>query len=313
MRFGPWAEDQEKHTDLAIAFYKRGKLIKKYEVRELIQNPDQLEDSTSHYTWRPATQTEPNGFYGQTFHLVLIDMTAYSFDYETGEIITQKRDEGAKSRRKIQAEERALASKRGEELLKASHFKEPFESHFEISHAQAMQDSFSGCSLKGATWVAELTPKRELDHKASVHPVFPIQGENHVEVSLTPQEIIFALEKAFVHPFVKQRFDEGEATGIRLRIQGDRLHWNTPELIDFIEKITRKRETDDNLAHWAYLILDAENPRYTSIYLNTKTGEVIATDKSKWPWEPHLIDATGKRTNANNRMQATFVASVPDP
>lgn len=91
VRLGPWARDQEKHTDLAIAFYDRGKLIKEYQVKDLIRESDALEYSVSHYMWRPAIQSKPNGFYGGTFHLVMIDKTAYSFDYESGEIITQKK------------------------------------------------------------------------------------------------------------------------------------------------------------------------------------------------------------------------------
>ena len=54
VRFGPWASDQENHTDLAIAFYDRAKLLKEYQVKELIRKPDLLEDSVSHYMWRPA-------------------------------------------------------------------------------------------------------------------------------------------------------------------------------------------------------------------------------------------------------------------
>jgi len=97
VRFGPWASDQENHTDLAIAFYDRGKLLKKYQVKELIRKPDLLEDSVSHYMWRPATQTEPNGFYGGAFHLTMIDKTTYRFDFKTGAIIS--REQGSASNR----------------------------------------------------------------------------------------------------------------------------------------------------------------------------------------------------------------------
>lgn len=87
------------------------------------------------------------------------------------------------------------------------------------------------------------------------------------------------------------------------------MHWNTPELVKSIEKITGEKPKEDELTHWAYFIIDADEPRYTSIYLNTKTGEIIDEDESKWPWEPFLIDATGQRTNANKTLNTN---SPPD-
>ena len=103
VRFGPWASDQENHTDLAVAFYDRGKLIKEYQVKELIRKHELLENSVSHYMWRPVIQTEPNGFYDVSFHLTMIDKTTYRFDYKTGEIITRGKDKKAKSNREIWA------------------------------------------------------------------------------------------------------------------------------------------------------------------------------------------------------------------
>jgi hypothetical protein len=310
VRFGPWASDQENHTDLAIAFYDRGKLLKEYQVKELITNPDLLEDSVSHYMWRPEVQNKPNGFYGGTFHLVMIDKMAYSFNYKTGEINIREKDKNAKSRREIWAEEEASANKRGQELFEASTFKEEFERHFEIAGIEAMLGSYSGCSLDGPAWVANFIPKRKFDHQASVEPVFPIRDDSRVEVSLTPQEITSAFERAFKHPFVSKRFRDSGATGVRLRIQGDRLHWNTPELQEFVEKITGKRPKENELRHWAYFIIDATEPRHTSIYFNTKTGEIIDEDESKWPWEPYLIDSAGERTNAN---KAAHTNPLPAP
>lgn len=304
VRFGPWASDQENHTDLAIGFYDRGKLLKEYQVKELIRKPDLLEDSVSHYMWRPATQTKPNGFYGGTFHLVMIDKTTYSFDYETGEIINRENDKKAKSNREIFAAEQAAANKRGEELFQASSFRESFERHFEVSGIEALRGSYSSCSLKGKAWTADLTPKKKLKHDAGICVVFPIIDDERIAASITPREILSSIEIAFEHPFVSKRFRDGGATGIRLRTQGDRLHWDTPELIEFIEKITGAKPKDDDLGHWAYFIIDHENRSYTSFYLNTKTSEIIDEDETKWPREPFLIDSNGNRQNANKAAHA---------
>ena len=299
VRFGPWASDQENHTDLAIAFYDRGKLLKEYQVKELIRKPDFLEDSVSHYVWRPAIQTKPNGFYGGTFHLVMIDKTSYSFNYETGEILIREKDKKAKSNREIWAEQEAIANKKGRDLFQASAFSKEFDRHFTISGVKAMRGTYSSCSLEGRTWTADLTPKKKLKHDAGICVVFPVVEEEGVVASITPSDIISSIELAFEHPFVSQRFRFAEATGIRLRTQGDRLHWDTPELTEFIEKITEAKPKEEDLSHWAYFIIDHENRSYTSFYLNTKTKEIIEEDESKWPWEPYLIDPGGKRTDAN--------------
>jgi hypothetical protein len=109
VRFGLWAEDQEKHTDLAVAFYDQGKLLKEYQVRELIKNPKLLQNTISHYFWRPEIQTKPNGFNEEGFHLVMIDKTTYSFDFKTGKIVATEKDEGAKSCIEIEKEKKAAA------------------------------------------------------------------------------------------------------------------------------------------------------------------------------------------------------------
>ena len=304
VRFGPWASDQKNHTDLAIAFYDRGKLLKEYKVKELIKNPDSLENSVSHYMWRPVKQSKPNGFYGETFHLVMIDKTTYSFDFKTGEIINQEKDNKAKSEREIWAEKEVIANKRGEELFKASAFKKEFDLHFKFSGVKEMSGIYSSCSLEGKTWTADLMPKKGLKHDASICVVFPIVDDEQVVASITPREILSSIELAFEHPFVSKRFKNAGATGIRLRIQGDRLHWDTPELIEFIDKITGTKPKKDKLSHWAYFIIDHEDRSYTSFYFNTKTNEIINEDESKWPRVPYLIDPAGNRINTTNSMDS---------
>ncbi len=307
VRIGPWASDQENHTDLAIAFYDRGKLLKEYQVRELIQEPDLLEDSVSHYSWRPAVQTHATGFRGesflgnQVFHLTMIDKTTYDFDFKTGRIVIKGRDDGAKSRSEVMAEEMALEAKKGMDLFETSGFKEAFLNEFEISDITANSGSYTSTSLSGPSWEASLIPKKELKYKASVKPLFPIREDGSVEVSLTPQEILSAIEKAFKHPYVELRFRHGGATGIRLRVLGDRLHWDSSEITDFLEELTGRRPSEGEVKHWAYFIVDAEEPRYTSLYFDTKGGQIIANDDPQQPWIPFLIDAAGKRVARSPR------------
>jgi hypothetical protein len=104
VRLGPWAKDLENHSDLAVAFYRNGKLVKKHRVNELVKNVDALEYSVSHYSWQPARQSEPDQFIDDTFMLTLIDATIYEFDLNTGEIIHTAIDPYAAGQRVVDEE-----------------------------------------------------------------------------------------------------------------------------------------------------------------------------------------------------------------
>lgn len=96
VRIGPWACDKEKHTDLAIAFYKEGKLLKSHRVCDLIRDTDSLEYSVSHYWWRKSLLTESDSaqIRGRVY-LNMLDDTGYTFDVETGEILNHAQGSGA--------------------------------------------------------------------------------------------------------------------------------------------------------------------------------------------------------------------------
>ncbi|MDP1590034.1 MAG: hypothetical protein Q8M07_19935, partial [Prosthecobacter sp.] len=291
VRMGPWASDQANHTDLAIAFYDRGKLLKQYQVRKLIKKTDLIENSVSHYNWRPQIQTEPNGFKGGTFHLVMIDKTAHSFDVSTGKLLTTEIDAGAKSSQEIRQEERQAAVKKGQALYEASSFKKDYQDHFHVEHLEADNGKIYGVWFKEPEWRADLTPKKKYTQQCEVRAVFPIAGPEEVDASISSAEIDTALQAALSHPFVSKRFKIGGATGLRLRITGDRLHWDTEELREHLAKLKKSEAKAENLRHWAELIIDAQKRQYISMFLNTETKELIYEDQSKWPWEPVLLDA----------------------
>jgi hypothetical protein len=303
VRFGPWASDQDNHTDLAIAFYDRGQLVKEYQVRDLIQEPDLLEDSVSHYTWRPSVQTHPNGFHHESlfgsgdeqFRLTMIDKTTYDFDVGTGRILNKGRDESAKSSSELMAKEMAAEAKRGKTLFDGSGFKEAFLNEFEISDISANSGSYSSTSLEGPSWEATLKPRKALDHEVSIKPLFPIREDGEIAVSITPQEIISAIERALKHPYVKERFENGGATGIRMRVLGDRLHWNSTEISGFLELLTGGKPAGEELKSWCYFIIDAAEPRYTGFYFDAKSGRIITNEDPEKPGVPSFIDAAGER------------------
>lgn len=125
VRFGPWASDQEKHTDLAVAFYFKGKLLKQYQVRDLIKDSERLDYSVSHYTWVASKSTQPTGFSqdGRMFHLVLCDRTAYDFDARSGMIAKTSIDHEAKSMHDLWQEERDAEKLLGTSIFEKSPLK----------------------------------------------------------------------------------------------------------------------------------------------------------------------------------------------
>ncbi|GEP43262.1 hypothetical protein [Brevifollis gellanilyticus] len=312
--FGPWGRDQKNHTDVGITFYKEGRLLKQYQVRELIRRPELIEDSVSHYSWRPVIQTKPNGFDGEVFHLVTIDQTVYTFDVHSGAIIGQTQDEKAKSQLRLHAEENEEARKRGDLLFQESSFKEDFERHFEISGIRTMNGAINDCSVTGALWSAHLKPKQVMAHDADVQMVLPIIDGKRIAVTLKAEQIVDALKAAFAHPFVVSEILTYGEGSLYLEILGDRLHWNVPQMVDYVTRTTGIEPKGDLLAHWAGLHLHTpatrpgkavsgdqeDNIRSVCFYLNTRSGEVILEDTTKWPYEPQLIPAGGK-ADANGK------------
>ena len=297
--FDPWASDYKDYTDVAIAFYDQGKLLKKYQVRHLIKDTGALDRSTSHYIWRPVRQTEPTGFVPgmpSRFHLVMADKTAYVFDVTNGDIVSTGTDPAALSGVEVRRGEEAEEARKGQELLEKSPFREEYEQQFVIRGARAPRGTVSGGGIDGPVWTATLAPKVKLAHAAEVNVMFPIQGD-HVKAPLRAQEIIAALEKAFQHPFVAGHFKNEEATGLHMRVRGDRLHENARELREFL-KLTKRREPDDQeMKQWAFAIIAKSTEVHRSFYLNIQTGEIIYKEGFNKPPVLIVLDAEGKRVS----------------
>ncbi|QIF02561.1 hypothetical protein [Roseimicrobium sp. ORNL1] len=318
VRMGVWPRTNEEYTDVAVAFYDRGKLLKSYEVCDLIKRPHRIEHSVSHYWWMPKEQTVPNGIMrelypgsflgsdysqGDFFHLVLLDKTAYRFDLATGDIISTETDPGARSDREIFAAMRAVEKERGEDLYGKWSQRTVYENHFTASEIRAGDWYVSGVWFDGANWDANLTPKKNYGRDCMVEAVFPISKKGDIEVTITPQEIDEAFSSALRHPYVAARF-KGGATGIRLRITGERLQWNTPELEKWLKQTRGAAPKDTELRHWAYVLID-EDRACTTCYLHTKTGELLYEDESTpWPYSTVLLDAKGERITSVGGAEA---------
>jgi hypothetical protein len=58
VRFGPWARSGDQGKTLALAFYRSGKEIRSYAVRDLVPDYRRLPHSVSHYLWMKASSLD---------------------------------------------------------------------------------------------------------------------------------------------------------------------------------------------------------------------------------------------------------------
>jgi hypothetical protein len=100
VQMGPWNVGRAPTSeDLAVAFFKDGKEIKRYSTADLVKDPSKVIVSTSHYMWRApdfrkkyqkgqalALLPQLND-YEKEFVLNTIDNWTYYFDIETGKLI----------------------------------------------------------------------------------------------------------------------------------------------------------------------------------------------------------------------------------
>ncbi len=85
VRIGDWPRGRgpsDKH--LAIAFYKRGKLLAKYSTKQLIRDHSKVPTTVSHYFFKKKV----HGFmpYSHMFEITMVDGVTYRFDARTGKI-----------------------------------------------------------------------------------------------------------------------------------------------------------------------------------------------------------------------------------
>jgi hypothetical protein len=99
---GPWNAGHEPgKEDMAVAFYRRGKLLRQYSTADLVKDKSKVRASVSHYMWlardvgrfpeaKKDTEAELRIFCDNTFRLKTCDGIVYEFDMTTGEIKKKK-------------------------------------------------------------------------------------------------------------------------------------------------------------------------------------------------------------------------------
>ena len=89
VRMGDWPDGLGPSTkDLAIAFYHKGKLVKKYSTADLIQDKEKVIQTASHYIWLSEEENYAKMHdFDYSFNLTTIEKNEFIFDYRNGDII----------------------------------------------------------------------------------------------------------------------------------------------------------------------------------------------------------------------------------
>jgi hypothetical protein len=87
IRMGPWATDRTAFSDLAVAFYRNGKEVRRYTVRELLHDKEKIIRTVSHYFWQDSSYPLALSLDEKRFTIFLIDGSICTFDPATGMIV----------------------------------------------------------------------------------------------------------------------------------------------------------------------------------------------------------------------------------
>ena len=107
VRMGPWSVGHgPEENDLAVAFYKDGKLIKQYSTADLVRDKSKVVATVSHYFWQAPSPLDQRVTEAERlklrlhlddnnmFKLHTIDGWTYSFDATTGGIKSTTKTKG---------------------------------------------------------------------------------------------------------------------------------------------------------------------------------------------------------------------------
>jgi hypothetical protein len=85
VRWGPWPFHGE-YDELAVAFYKNGREIRRYAVRDLVADPESLPRSISHYMWAKERSFDATT---NLLHIETYNGEQYDVDVTTGKKLTR--------------------------------------------------------------------------------------------------------------------------------------------------------------------------------------------------------------------------------
>lgn len=286
IRHGPWAMDRKEGTDLAIAFYKDGILLKSYEVKDLVHDMSTVDRTVSHYRWEAGEASIPRGFSADNtrYTLVTTDKQAYEFNVTTGEILSVRTDETARTQRNLYWDDNEKAEALARDYIKRTPKLASMGELFSFTSLSAKHGIMGGVTLKGEEWFGDLHPINPKLSRAMAEAVFLIDPNTDlVEVGIDPQELEQLLLDIGSVPFVKKLLARNPENGYRIRTAGSYYHWDSDEVKRIIKAFPSNDPILPPLGKWIYFIVDTKEGILCFYHAQGSSLFVLAHETpSKW-------------------------------
>ena len=85
-----WSQRDASDDLEVLSFYRQGKVIKQYTLKQLLTNADNIESSVSHFSW--FFKSRNLVIKDSQISLTTFDLVNYTFDITNGEILKKQRD-----------------------------------------------------------------------------------------------------------------------------------------------------------------------------------------------------------------------------
>lgn len=219
IRFGPWASDIVNFSDLAIAFYEDGKLLKEYKVNELVKNPGTLQYSVSHYKWRYEDPSLRFGFSedNKTYTIITKDNLAYVFDVKTGLIVELSTDTDCKILEKLKKAIIPAENKPEEQTSQEFDYIELYKKYFDVDvKSKDTQILFGKTTIN--CWNGTLTPLKKFPYSYNIEAYLPVTEKSNSKVKIMPELILEALEDFIAPQFIKNLVDSLDNASLRFQV-----------------------------------------------------------------------------------------------
>ncbi len=323
VRVGAQARDLKNHTDLAVAFYDRGVLLREYRVCDLLKKADAVETLGSQYRWRLGA---PGGEAGieeglrgllpeekepeLRFHLRMIDQTDHRFDVATGKILSTDSHAGSGGNAGVKDGTAVTEEPGPGPDPRTPSWPPAWHEAFEIS-TQSLETRWIK-DVKTQGWRVAMLLRRKLGLPCEILGWFPMDKAGKVETTLTAQEIMKAVEDALAHPFVTKRMDAGRTNGLRLYVEGNALHNNRATLIDclgYVRPVSGPKDGAEDLNHWARCsLMGPLNVRnWPDVFVNTRSQDLIVVvpyvDMGTFYFQSHMQGADGEPSKIKSQAQ----------
>jgi len=277
-----------------LRFQNKDKLLKAYTLGELVDEIDDLRWSVSHTYWlAQGYGARPYGLKGNDFTLITAEKNRFVFDIRDGSISSVERADDIKTHQEIEQTKEQEALESGRELYYSSDIGTEFDNAFSISEMNSLNGSISGVHFLGQQWTANLSPLDDSLKDCKVRAVFPRQGNKRLFVSVTADEIIQSCRSVLSNSYIRDRFGS-DRLDVRIRVTGDRLNWDSDELLKRLSEADRQLDRGKIPIYWAEVIITTNNPdrQYFKFFLHTQTGDIVFGDTdTKFPYSSVYIQA----------------------